>query len=455
MTRKSFLWIVLLVFTSAGVALSAQDASLVVPVSLQVEQVEPLLTVGETVKGYKVPGLPEGFGFYKLSHGHFALLVSEGTVSGDISSYDVHPFFDSQGLTAIIDSAGLAFKKVYDVKGRRYHSRRGSLARLGGAFMAGENEGFNRDILVTGENEAGSRTFDGAEGGRALAVFNRRAYFLPRMGRYAKGAPAVLTGSGAKTIVVFPEAGGEAPDSNLYLYVGTKSSRGNEVERNGLANGRLYVMKVSGAPTEEALSERGKSYRFTFVPVSWDQSAAALKREASERHATGFISIGGCAQNLSKPSVLYFVSLGSDARGKTLKYVNHNGRLYRLVFDDLTNPTAGGLLTVLLSGTEGIVSPSSVAVNRRGMLLIGEAPTFPLPGRNTSVWSYKPKSGFLTRLLEVRTKRAPIRGGWTTTGVVDASPVLGNDWWLVAVHSSGMVKGTEVAGQVVALHTRG
>src|SRR5436853_2424854 len=43
-------------------------------------------------------------------------------------------------------------------------------------------------------------------------------------------------------------------NSNVYFYIGNKTNKGNEIERAGLANGKLYSIKVSGFPQERMSS---------------------------------------------------------------------------------------------------------------------------------------------------------------------------------------------------------
>jgi hypothetical protein len=190
--------------------------------------------------------------------------------------------------------------------------------------------------------------------------------------------------------------------------------------------------------------------------VRGDQDAAGLKKEAAAKGAAGFVRLRDGAQDPSNPSAYYFSSRGSEARAGDGRYVNHNGRLYGLTFDDPARPEAGGVLEMLLDGMEGVVSPGPIAIDAKGRMLICEAPTFPPPGRDSSVWLYEVKNGGLARMLEVNQTATEGRenGHWEASGVADASGALGDGWWLVSVLTRDANPDPAIgeAGLILAVH---
>ena len=117
------------------------------------------------------------------------------------------------------------------------------------------------------------------------------------------------------------------------------------------------------------------------------------------------------------------------------------------------------LLTLVLNGSEGIVNPDNIDVNRHGEIAICEDPQFDDPdegpGRDASLWIHEIASGRLTRVAEVDRgaakrhalaadprnavipeKDAP--GRWELSGVIDAEDALGRGAWIVDVQAHGL-----------------
>jgi hypothetical protein len=150
----------------------------------------------------------------------------------------------------------------------------------------------------------------------------------------------------------------------------------------------------------------------------------------------------------------YFDTTGNGTVGSPLR----NGRLYRLTFNDLSNPLAGGTITMLLDGTEGMVSPDNLAINNHRQMLINEDPNYILVGRDASIWLYDIPTGNFNRVMEmdsalaISLDPAYTFGKWETSGVVDASSVIGDGWWLFNVQAHYNLADPELVqgGQVLA-----
>lgn len=463
----------LVLLALVAVPTRAQDKSLLIPVSLQVDQVEPFLTAGNSVKGYRMAGDPDGLGMIPTRRGHFDLYVdhdfdqhqgarrSHGGRGAFVSVWDVRPYWDDSGLLLVVEHGKDAVKKVYaPAGGRNERIRGGRFGRLGAGFMAGPDEGFDRHVFLTGEDVEDGSNLQEIQGGGSWAVIDGDAFALPRLGRFAKTGHAVLAGTGERTVVLMGDDGEDGPSCHLYVYVGRKkaSSRG-PVEKNGLADGELYALSVHGHATEARLSRTGTALPFKLVKVDRRTGGAELDKAAKAAGATGFVRVEATAQDPASPRTVYVVTRGGDAKTADGRYVNHNGRLYRLVFKDLKNPEAGGTIETVLEGGEGVVSPVAIAVDKKGRLILCEKPNFPLSGRDTSVWEYKVKTGELDRLMEVRPSvigKKALRGDWDTGGILNASGLLGDGWWIVSVqaHYPAGDPGQVEGGQLVAFHTR-
>jgi len=141
---------------------------------------------------------------------------------------------------------------------------------------------------------------------------------------------------------------------------------------------------------------------------------------------------------------------------------------------DPQNPTGTTQLTMLLDGSEGIVSPDNVDVNRHGEIIILEDPNYNLAAdlnltRDTSMWLYDTNTAKLTRVAEMNRSAAvahalaadplntdvastDIPGGWEFSGVIDMEDLLGRGSWLVNVQAHSLrinpSKSTVEGGQI-------
>ncbi len=463
----------LFLLAGTGLPARAQDKSILIPVSLQVDDVEPFLTVGDSVKGYWMAGLPDGMGMIPTANKHFDLYVAhdfaqdqgarhdQGARGAFVSVWDVRPYWDSTGLLLVVEHGKDAVRKVYEPGNGRYERvRKGRFSHLAGGFMAGPDEGFDRRIFLTGEDMQGADSLQGKPGGASWAVVERDAFELPALGRFAKACHVVLSGTGKATVVLMGDNGTDGPGDHLFVYIGRKNPSGrSSLEKDGLQKGDLYALAIPGHSTEAGLGLQGKALPFKLVKVDGRTGGAALEEAARAAGATGFVRVEAAAQDPSSPGTVYFVTRGSDAKGPGGRYVNHNGRLYRLDFTDLANPAAGGTLKTVLHGGEGVISPCALSMDKQGRMIICEAPYFPLSGRDTSVWEYKIDSGELNRVMEIRPSaigKKAVRGDWAASGVLNASSLLGDGWWIASVQAHYRAGRPDLVegGQLVAFHTR-
>ncbi len=209
----------------------------------------PVFTVGETINGYTPPGILDGMAAYPkgsdvrvlANHeltaavGYAYELANGASIRGARVSY-----FDIDRDTGCINDAGLAFDTIYnragDVVAQASDLEFGGLQRLCSSqgYRKGEH-GFKDDVYFTGEESGGGTEF-------VLDVQRNELWAAPAMGRAAwENVSAIDTGDRDTVGIVIGDDRGGAP---LLLYVGEKSvkkKRSNFLERNGLAEGSLYV----------------------------------------------------------------------------------------------------------------------------------------------------------------------------------------------------------------------
>jgi hypothetical protein len=350
-------------------------------------------------------------------------------------------------------------------------------AKFCSAFLADARVGFDPPLFLTGEEDVGPHTFEPA-GGQVFALDNGNLWAVPRLGRAMWENAIVAPFTGDVTVVFGLEDGpedGDALHSQLYMYMGGKQRNTSDpLARNGLRGGILYVLVADDAAfgSEASLRQRGESVRVHWLPVPWDADDVTLDAAAKAAGAFGFVRIEDGACDPVTPGALYFVTTGRNGT------CNPRGRLYRYRFEP-RDPLAGGTLEILLDGSEGVVGPDNIDLNRHGELAIQEDPGRDLRDlglrRDSSVWIYTTKRGGLHRIATMNraaatrhalaadpanrdesSQNAP--GLWESTGIIDAEWWLGRGAWLCAVQAHSLriapVETTVQGGQVLWLRWR-
>jgi Alkaline phosphatase PhoX len=325
------------------------------------------------------------------------------------------------------------------------------LSRLCAGFLADERVGFDQPIFLHGEENPPPLTFDGM-GGIAIADADGTAYTMPWLGHAEWENVVAVPGTGSKTVVFLLEDGPTLA-SQLYMWVGDKQPAAiDPLSRNGLKDGTLYVLVSDEAAlnSEATLTSQGESTGVHWATVDPGTTDVDLEDAAQHAGAFGFVRIEDGAADKTTPGVFYFVTTGSPGT------VNPFGRLYRLTFDP-ANPVGGAAtLTILLDGSEGIVSPDNIDTNKHGEIVICEDPNYNLAtelnlARDTSLWVYDVNSGRLRRIAQLDRQSAYAHaiaadtgnsastigtpGGWEFSGVFDAEPWLGRGSWIVNVQA--------------------
>jgi hypothetical protein len=351
------------------------------------------------------------------------------------------------------------------------------IARFCSAFMAGAATGFDRPMLLHGEEATGAATFDGL-GGSAFATFDHQIRQLPRLGHAPWENIVALPGTGAKTALIGLEdasGSGDGLNSQLYLYLGTKLPGASDpLAANGLDNGQLYVLCGVDPTrnTEASFNVKGASIHVEWKPVAHAQTDAQLDAQSRALGSFRFVRVEDGAPDRRQPGDFFFATSGAPGT------VNPYGRIYRLRFD-AADPAGPAALTLLLGGSEGIVSPDNIDVNDRGEMLICEDPNYNLSApplglsRDTYVWRYVLATAQLTAIAEVSRSPAiahalaadPLNsntigdsgpGDWEFSGVIDAEPYTGPGTWFLDVQAHSLrinpVAQTVQGGQILLLH---
>ena len=279
--------------------------------------------------------------------------------------------------------------------------------------------------------------------------------------------------SGDKTIVVCLDDGalstapiaGNFP-SEVYVYVGDKTRRGELIDRAGLTNGNLYGLRVSvddrAVPEESdafglgnattGYVARGRFHLENLGDVS-DLSALQLEQASINAGVTRFqrCEDGGWDPRRRRRNDFYFVTTAS---------LTNNSRLWRLRFDDVERPERGGTVEILLRGNEGHTMLDNVTIDRRGRILMDEDPGN--APRVSKVWLYDIASGQFVQVAAHNPKffdpTIPANPDFITqdeesSGIIDAGDLLGKGWFLLDVQSHKLSSEPELVegGQLLAM----
>lgn len=404
-----------------------------------------LLSTGDAApNGYRMVGIPDGMGLFDNGDGTFTVLMNHelGRTSGVTRAHGTTGAFVSKWVfrkdtLAVVAGADLIQRvKFYDkalgtwrdaVGAERSFDRfcSADLPAVSAFFNATTGKGTQNRIYLNGE-ETGNE-------GRAMAHIVTgpdagTSYDWPHAGKASWENSLACPFPQDKTIVIGDD---DSTPGLVFVYVGTKQSTGNDVEKAGLFGGKLFGVKVDGMATEPntAFSKAQRTVPFSLIEYTSPtlKTGSELKTIATGAGITFFNRPEDGAWNPSDLSEFFFVTTNGFGAATPC-------RLWRLKFKDITNPEAGGTLELMWDGSfdgDGTARMfDNMTINRTGQILINEDPgnqtyvarihSFDIAKRtlksiaihNPTFFQTGSGSNFLTQDEE-------------STGIIDASDVLG------------------------------
>jgi hypothetical protein len=379
-------------------------------------------------------------------------------------NYLDHSYDDNAPAAGTRASDGKQFPTYLNAFGRFCSS---SLTEPGQLFNPLTGRGYTGQIYFANE-ETGDE-------GRVFAVTeDGQARQLPRLGLASwENTNVADTHNSDATVVVGNE---DSADGQLWVYAGHKIAAGGAFQRAGLLNGQHFAVTLddgNDATTDPATDaafraahDKGDAVPFTLTNINSDQSGADQNAEAkSEGLSLNRIEDG--AFDPSNPNDYYFVTT-AGGEGTT---GGGGGGLWRLRFDDVTQPQLGGTLTLLLDGTEsiGLQMPDNIAIDANGNMMIQEDPG--AADAVARIVAYRISDGATGVVAQFNqdqfdpTAGSPnfITNDEESSGIIDASDTMGGGNWLfsIQVHSSaglppgngeGTVEEYVEQGQLAELH---
>jgi len=423
-----------------------------------------ILTVGDSVGGYRMVGIPDGMGAYKSKRGNFELFMNHeiafprGTVRahGAAGAFVSRWTIDRKDLEVESGSDLIQQISTYNaVTGTFNPAVKGiALSRLCSADLPERSAlydkrsklGYDGRLFMNGEET-------GPEGRAFAHAENGTSYELPALGKFSWENSVANPATGRKTVVIGTD---DSTPGQVYIYVGDKKRSGNAVERAGLTGGKLYGIKVPGFAAEPINAGIPSGTPFTAADLGnvSAKTGTQLETESDAAAVTEWRRPEDASWDPKHPNDLYFVITAS---------FTEQSKLYRLRFADPANPVSGGTVDQLLVGTEDggtgerFHMLDNIVVDTRGHVMLQED-----PGGNAylaRIWQYDISADSLTEVAHHDPERFLTPGPKFKTideessGVIDAEKILGKGWYLIndQVHRATADQELVEEGQLLAL----
>ncbi len=403
---------------------------------------DPLLTVGDTIGNYQMAATPDGLGTVDNGDGTFTLYMNH-----ELTSQDKANLSDARVSRLIIDKATqTVISGDYVIAGNEGY------ARFCSATLVGPAEGFATPMFFTNEESTDSKF-----GGISLAVDTKtgKVTNMPWLGKLSHENTLVAPGFPGKTVVFTTD---DSAPGGVYMFVANSSA---DVLTG---NGQLYALAIDGTPTEADLL-KGQAYTGKWVALTNDDNkdAKTLRAAMEKKGATVFARPEDATYDRNDPSTIYFATTGRSGYNNAAgKEINAKGKIHRVKMDP-SDPTKVTEFRVVLDGNAGddIVNPDNLDADKTG-LMIQEDLNAEFRNRPGRLLRYDFASGKVTPILELNQKDfngQPIAGDkpgeWESSGVIDASSILGPNTWLFDVQAHTLKTpqfgGTDEGGQLLVL----
>jgi hypothetical protein len=446
--------------------------------------VKALISVGETIDGYRFESLPDGIAIWPRDRERVDLYVNHETSKvpfggfADYRNSEVSHLVIKRGSGKVLSGDLIVPSEL-------------GYQRFCSNFIAGPEAGFDDPILFT--NEEATDTVlrqeaswpvpagqTGEQAGMVVAVdlTSGDVRSIPGMGRHNHENAVAIPGYD-QAVVVSGDDTFSAPSSQFYMYL---APDGEAVWNDA---GHLYAF-VPTDPTQNDYGDitAGESISGSFVMVPDDVAdggQTGLENWSNANNAFQFIRVEDIAYDRDLPNVVYFADTGEPraipdpATGRLRRgsgasaslpmgtrgdYMN--GRLWKMVLDT-EDPTVVTSLSILpgadfdaggYSNPNVPHQPDNIETVSGGILFqedpgghnSGNPATFPGPSgfaeaTNARIWWYDLATGETSVIAEVdQSIDAPtaFKGTFESSGIVDASWAFGPGAFLVTVQAHGV-----------------
>ena len=371
-------------------------------------------TVGDVVNGYQIVGIPDGMGLIKegkklsliTNHelsGTNAVAAARTTAGGSafgafvskitldpktlkptaaedlFSTIDWYDYATQTWGTKPTAPLGASLKDAYGTPNHTNTFNRfcsATLAPAGTFYNKKTGAGFKDALYLTGEE-------GGDESRGFVSTMDGDVAQIPAFG-LAAWENFIPVPTNNDVTAVMSNEDGAAVASQLFMYVGKKQKTGTFYQKAGFTNGKNYVLSGFPGDDNKIRSMFGKN---SPIPVEFTEINYLLSgKEQNDKALEKGLRLSRVEDghfDPQNPNDYYFVTTESNKDSKATtgnpEYpgaTRDGGALWRLRFDDVSNPLKGGTLEMLLDGSEDIFmsKPDNITIDNKGNLLIQEDP---------------------------------------------------------------------------------
>jgi hypothetical protein len=421
--------------------------------------VTAIITATDAVSGYTMCGTPDGLGAWDNGNGSFTLLMNHEFVQsagvarahGGTGSFISKWIINKSNLVVVSGSdliqqvhlnAGSGYTLTPAYTFTRFCS--GDLSPVSAYWDPASGLGTQNRIYMNGEE---SGTEGRAFGHVASGPDAGKSYELPYLGKQAWENVVACPKTQTKTIVCLMD---DTTPGQVFVYVGTKTNTGLDVDKAGLTNGKLYGISVPSMLAETNATFAPAASTFTLIDLGQVQSitGSSLNTMATNSGVTTFLRPEDGSWNPANVNEFYF---------NTTNAFNSPSRVWKLVFTNIAQPELGGTITAVLDGTEGQQMFDNMGIDHWGHILLQED-----VGNNIfngRMLQYTIATDALTPFamhdpnLFVPPSTATLTQDEETSGVIDMEEILGPGWFLSSDQAHFAIAGGVVeGGQLFAIY---
>lgn len=404
-------------------------------------KIDPILSVGDTIGGYQMSGIPDGLGAFAPEDGDgdnaLDLLMNHepaGSSPSGVSARVSQLTLDPDSRTVLSAS--------YPIDGTEGFLR----------FCSSNlTEIHGQPLYLTGEEttDAGSLTPDPGDGlgrgGSSIVLHGETGDWTEtrHFGLFPHENNLPVTGLRQAVVLLTEDGSPTGNRSQLYAYIAP--SFRNAISGTG---GSLHVWRADPGQGQDADPstndiEEGETLRGRFVPVSQTENADAATLESSvqAKNAFDFVRLEDVARSQTSGGTVYMADTGA------LGSESVRGRMYQVELSG-RDPTRASIDVILdgdrQSGSSDpvkLVNPDNIDTSTKSIVIQedrnSEHRDATVEGGYGRVLVYDLHTGALRAVARVNTPANLRPGEWESSGVINAEAWLGDHTWLLDVQAHG------------------
>ena len=453
--------------------------------------VKPIISVGDTVRGYTFEAIPDGISFTQNGRGTMDVYVNHET------SLVPFPATRSDFTNSLVSKLRLNQHSTGVLRGDYVISNDANYQRFCSNFLVGPRQGFERELLLTNEEARDIVLRQGyawhppsvsldepsaEQAGVVVALDVKSGAYrsIYGMGRHnhensvgipGYGHPVVLSGDDtfdapASQLYMYSAASGQAAwndQGTLYAFVSDNPAVNDygDFPAAGSVPGHFIEVPraIATGKRPNGTDVRAADFGYPAPPAGIPDGPQWVLEHWSHNvvRAFQFIRIEDTAYDRTNPNVVYLADSGEpraipDGAGRLRRGPSGtrgpypNGRIWKLVLDP-DDPLTGSLSVLVDQDALGYDNPAAMhqsdnVETTANSLLIQEDPGSHNQGAAmgyAKIWRYTLPAGPLVPVAQLNQSLRPDLnpGSWESSGIIDASAAFGPGAFLVDVQAHG------------------